>query len=228
MPPKRSNPDGRKSGRPEQLASSDGDDEEVQELLGDSKRKPTAKEQQPKQQSSAPSKVMPSPGAIKTIASEAETVSEAPEGTELDSVDERFGDFSETIRDEIRALDKAAWEESDPSMDPLSDIDTFIDYGLPLPPQHYDALQAVGAEALEELESIKGAGLTPEAQARVQYRMQLVDGVAPADQQWLKLRAYHRASERLRAERAAAKAGPARREELLAFGAPLDVVPQVR
>lgn len=42
------------------------------------------------------------------------------------------------------------------SLDPLDDIDVFLDYDLKLPPEDYDAYQAVAKLKLDELEALKG------------------------------------------------------------------------
>jgi hypothetical protein len=42
------------------------------------------------------------------------------------------------------------------SLDPLDDIETFLDYDLKLPPEDYDAYQAAAKLKLDQLEALKG------------------------------------------------------------------------
>ncbi len=101
------------------------------------------------------------------------------------------------------------------SLDPVEDLDVFQAYDLRLPPTTYDALQEAAQEEIESLEASKGVTLDPEHQRVVAYRQQLMDGTSGDDVKWLKLRAYHRAMDKLRAMNADQEASPEARKQLM-------------
>ncbi len=105
----------------------------------------------------------------------------------------------------------------------MSDIDDFVQHGFNIPPAEYDEVQKIGKARLWKLEKLK-APLDSEDQAIVDARVDMVKHRSLEDVKWLKHKAYYRAMEKIRAEKAAED--KAHREEYLASkGAPLDVVP---
>lgn len=133
------------------------------------------------------------------------------------------GEYPQKIVDEVRTFEKPAWEEEVSSLDPVSDIDDFVQHGFNIPPEDYDEVQKIGKARLWKLEKLK-APLDSEDQAIVDARVDMVKHRSLDDVKWLKHKAYYRAMEKIRADKAAEE--KAHREEYLASkGAPLDVVP---
>jgi len=143
---------------------------------------------------------------------------------EPDSVDALLGGaYSEGAIEGVRALGRPPWEEEDSSLDPVSDLEDFLEHGLALPPATHDALQGAVGAAVAALEAAKGQRLAPAAEARVRARRALAEGAPAEEVKWLKLKAYHRGVARLRQEAAADAADARSPAALAARGVPLDV-----
>lgn len=128
-------------------------------------------------------------------------------------------------RIDLGTYEDPSWKEEDSSLDPIDDLSEFLEHQLRIPPAVYDGLQAAIAEEVAALEAAKSLQLSPAERAAIEKRQQLVEGRPLEEVRWLKLKAYHRALDKLRArqdEAAAARTSP---EYLAAHGAPLDVVP---
>lgn len=72
----------------------------------------------------------------------------------------------------------------------------------------------------------KNIRLNPEQEQLIEYRRQLVEGTSLDDLKILKLRAYHRAMDKLKAENAELGKPEVRRQLMEMYGVPLDKVPQ--
>eukprot|EP00200_Dunaliella_tertiolecta_P014613 CAMPEP_0202393840 /NCGR_PEP_ID=MMETSP1127-20130417/93119_1 /ASSEMBLY_ACC=CAM_ASM_000462 /TAXON_ID=3047 /ORGANISM="Dunaliella tertiolecta, Strain CCMP1320" /LENGTH=375 /DNA_ID=CAMNT_0048996435 /DNA_START=14 /DNA_END=1141 /DNA_ORIENTATION=- len=145
---------------------------------------------------------------------------------ETDTVELEYGaEFSETTLDILRGYERPSYlQELEDSLDPVDDLDDHLAHGIKIPPATYEALQAAGREEIEGLARMRDAPIDPEKQEEVRYRQQLAEGTQPKDLTWLKMRAYYRGAERIRAERDARNA-QAEAERLAAYGVPTDKVP---
>lgn len=128
------------------------------------------------------------------------------------------------INAEIAEYDKPAWQESDSSLDPVSDLEEFLEHELKLPPSTYDDLQRVIATRTAELEAAKQLTLPQDAQAAVQKRQQLVQGQQLEEVKRLKLKAYHRFMDKLQAVKDIQDKQETSDLSLALHGAPIDVV----
>ena len=125
----------------------------------------------------------------------------------------------------MRQLEKPFDPEGASSLDPVSDLTDYIDNGLGLPPASYDALKEGAQEKIKQLQAFKDYKVQPDEQEAVRYRQRLVEGADHADVTWLKLRAYHRAVDQLRAEKAAVTQEE-HQQLMRAYEVPVDKVPQ--
>ncbi len=115
-----------------------------------------------------------------------------------DSVDLEFGnEYSEETLNILRMIDRPAYLEETSSLDPVDDLSQYVEHQLALPPAAYDTLQDVGQDQLRELERLGKEELDPAAQDAIRYRQRLAQGASHQDLTWLKLRAYHRAMDKL-------------------------------
>lgn len=120
-------------------------------------------------------------------------------------------EFSETLKDEVRQLGRLAREEEeDSSLDPIEDLDLFIEHQIPMTPPAYEAVRGAFQQDLNNLERIRDPQLDPEQRRIIDSRRQLVEGTPLEDVKWLKLKAYHQAMRQLqpvKAQAAAASSG---------------------
>jgi hypothetical protein len=144
---------------------------------------------------------------------------------ESDTVGEEFGrEFSDGTLDMLRGIRRPEWQEDDESLDPVEDMQDYLDNGLAMPPTTYDALQAAAQEDLERLQSLREQQPDPEQAAIVRYRQRLAEGASHKDLTWLKLRAYHRAMSELRADQEQQRS-EAHAQRLQAYQVPTDRIP---
>lgn len=123
-----------------------------------------------------------------------------PRTDEPDSVEEEFGgEYSSETLDLLRSINKPEYLEESSSLDPVSDLSEYLDNSLAIPPATYDALQEIGKEKLRAMEELKDAEPDASVTDTVRYRQALAQGTRPEDMTWLKLRAYHRAMNELKA-----------------------------
>jgi hypothetical protein len=144
---------------------------------------------------------------------------------ESDTVEEEFGrEYSDGTLDMLRGVRRPDWQEDDESLDPIEDMQDYLDNGLAMPPTTYDALQAAAQEDLERLQLLKEQQPDPEQAAIVRYRKGLAEGASHKELTWLKLRAYHRAKSELRAEQEKQQS-ETHAQRLQAYQVPTDRIP---
>lgn len=119
-----------------------------------------------------------------------------------DSVEHEYGrDYSEETLQILRGIEKPLNQLDESSLDPIEDLSDYIDHELKLPPRVYDLLQKAGDEVDKSVKEAKEFKPDPALTQEVRYRQRLAQGTSQEDMTWLKLRAYHRAADQLRAER---------------------------
>ena len=82
-------------------------------------------------------------------------------------------------------------------------------------------------QEIAQIVAQKQLRLDPEHEQLIEYRRRLVEGTSLDDIKILKLRAYHRAMDKLKAENAELGKPEVRRQLMEMYGVPLDKVPQV-
>eukprot|EP00775_Hariotina_reticulata_P012371 gene12371-12506_t len=121
-----------------------------------------------------------------------------------DTVAERLdGAFSPDIVNEVREYGKPEWEKTESTLDPIDDIETYYDYGFPLPPAAHDAYVAAAELEVQQLQNMKDQEIAPELRQQIEQRRDLVVGKTAEELRWLKHKAYYRGVRKIRAAKQA-------------------------
>lgn len=153
-----------------------------------------------------------------------ESLPSGEEQEERGSVTEKLGgEYSDEILDEVRQYSRPSWQQEDSSLDPIDDFDAYAEHGFKLPPGYYEVFEDAARKEVEALERMK-LPPDPDKAALIEARKKLVKGRSLEELKWMKLHAYYRAMEMIRAERGREPNTEEREDYLARQGVPLHLV----